>query len=136
MTADNEARSLAATFAALSGLAALGVVLIGLLGSFSGLLAPLTGFGLFGLGMSLLPLLGLLLGLVGLFRTRAGARLGRERAWLGLGICGLMLVILVALFLGAGGVPPIHDITTSQGRDSSRQFEKSRGHRPGQDQPH
>ena len=116
MTAENEARSLTATCAALCGLAALGIVLIGLLGALSGLLAPLTGFGLFGLGMSVLPLLGLALGLVGLFRTRAGARLGRDRAWLGLGICGLLFIILVVLFLRAGGVPPIHDITTSPDR--------------------
>lgn len=91
-------------------------MLIGLLGALSGLLAPLTGFGLFGLGVTLVPALGLLLGLVGLLRTRGGTRLGRERAWFSLGVGGVLLIAFVLLFLPAAGVPPIHDITTSPDR--------------------
>jgi uncharacterized protein (DUF1499 family) len=116
MTIENKARSLAATCAALCGLAALGLIVIGLLSALSGLLAPLTGFGLFGLGVTLVPALGLLLGLVGLLRTRADTRLGRERAWFGLATGGVILIAFVLLFLPAAGMPPIHDITTSPDR--------------------
>jgi len=118
MTTQTTYRSSIASAAGLLGLAAVGIVLIGLVGASTGLLPPLAGFAMFGLGMTVVPLLGSLLGLVGLLRTRAGARLGRERAWLGVGLGGLLFgsFIVVVLVGGGGGVPAIHDITTSPDR--------------------
>ena len=95
------------------------VALVGVLGAFLGLLPPLTGFGLYFLGMSLLPLVGVLLGLAGLWRTRRGVRDGRDRAWIGLGVSGALLLVFVLLGLPGAGVPPIHDITTSPDRPPS-----------------
>lgn len=116
MTADKKPRSIAATWSRLLVAAAAGVAGLGLAGAFMGFLAPLVGFGLFALGLSLMPTIAVILGVVGLFRTRGGVREGRREALVGL-LAGLvLLVVFLVLAVSSGGVPPIHDITTSPQR--------------------
>jgi uncharacterized protein (DUF1499 family) len=87
---------------------ALGPLLIHL-----GWVSPLFGFQwMFGLGL-LEGLLALLLGLGGLWTTRAGSsRVGRPLAWFGVGAGALATVVLVVAALPGRGLPPINDITT------------------------
>ena len=77
-----------------------------------GVLAPMQGFGLFGLGLASALLAGLL-GLGALYTTRTGSnRGGRVLAWVGVA-AALSAIAIVALAQrpGAGG-PPINDIST------------------------
>jgi uncharacterized protein (DUF1499 family) len=79
----------------------------------SGWMTPMFGFQwVFGLGL-LEAMAGLVLGVVALFRTRAGSgRSGRGFAWTGVG-CGIVAVGLLAAALRPGlGLPAINDITT------------------------
>jgi uncharacterized protein (DUF1499 family) len=78
-----------------------------------GVLEPFVGFRIFLLG-ALSGLLALLLGLIGLYLTRASAyREGRGRALLG-SVLGALVVGATLASAGPGlGVPPINDITTN-----------------------
>ena len=96
--------------------AALGITaaLVGVGLASVGVLPPLLGFALFALGTLLGGLLAVLLGLVGLLRTRrSSGRSGAGRAGMGIGI-GLLIFVFLAL-LRPPPVPAIHDITTSPG---------------------
>ena len=86
---------------------------LGLSGSYIGLVPGHIGFRIYAGGL-LLGLIGLLVGLAGLWHTRASnARRGRGRAMSGVGI-GLVLVGVVVVNLGSlNNVPPINDITTN-----------------------
>ncbi len=77
-----------------------------------GLVAPLAGFRIFGLGL-LCGVVALILAGIGLLRTRAGSgRSGRGRALAGAAI-GALLVGVLLVSNGSGlSVPPINDITT------------------------
>ncbi|MGH0028256.1 MAG: DUF1499 domain-containing protein [Myxococcota bacterium] len=78
----------------------------------TGAVAPLSGFYAFMLG-GLLGVLALLLGAIGLLRTRASSgRAGRGHAWTGFGIGAAILAVVVVTAGPTSGVPPIHDITT------------------------
>jgi len=107
-----ERRALSATVAELLGILAL-LAVAG--GAAAGKLEFLPGFVafrffLFGL---LLGVLTLLLGLVGILRTRAGSgRTGRGRAVTGTLIGGALVVLLVALAAPRGDVPTINDISS------------------------
>ena len=107
-------RSTAATLAATIGVIATSAVLLGLVGIQLGVLSPFVGFRVFGLGIAPGSLLALLLGGVGLWRTRASTgREGRERAWLGTGL-GVALFVVLAGSIGPGyDKPAIHDVTTN-----------------------
>ncbi|MCH2172254.1 DUF1499 domain-containing protein [Myxococcota bacterium] len=88
--------------------AVLGPVMIHL-----GLLAPLQGFMLFSAGAGLGGLLALVLGMIGLIRTRAtSGREGRGQALLGVGAGVVLLLVLGRGMADGGAAPPIHDITT------------------------
>jgi uncharacterized protein (DUF1499 family) len=106
-------RSFAAVASARVGLLALLLVAAGAGGAARGWLAPMTAFGLFGIGLVPLGALTLLLGLVGLLRTRAvSGRAGRGQAVLGTGLgAGLVALLVVASWPGRG-LPRINDITT------------------------
>ncbi|MBW2422981.1 MAG: DUF1499 domain-containing protein [Deltaproteobacteria bacterium] len=102
-----------ASLALIFGLVAGAVALIGLIGAYSGLLAPLTGFQLFAGGGLLGGLLALLVSAVGIATTRGGRDLeGRKKALLG----GAIAIVLLSLVLvpGVSGLdyPPINDIST------------------------
>jgi uncharacterized protein (DUF1499 family) len=77
-----------------------------------GVLAPMQGFGLFGLGL-LSALIGGLLGAVALWSTRAGRNLGgRNLAFVGIA-AAVVAVGIVAIGQQPGaGAPPINDIST------------------------
>jgi uncharacterized protein (DUF1499 family) len=108
-----ERRSRAALAAAVLGVlaivdAALGPALAG-----AGIVRPLTGFYLFAVG-ALEALLGVVLALIGLARTRAGShRTGRGLAWLGFATSAVVLAAVLQGALAGRGVPPINDITTN-----------------------
>lgn len=94
--------------------AALGITLalVGVGLASAGVLPPLAGFGLFALGILGGSLLGILLGLVGLIRTRGDSeRTGAGRAGMGV-VLGLLMIGFLML-VRPDSVPPIHDITTS-----------------------
>jgi uncharacterized protein (DUF1499 family) len=99
-------------------LGALGVfdILMGPILIHAGVVLPMFGFQwLFGLGL-LESIAGLAVGLVALYRTRAGSGLGgRSFAWAGVG-CGLLAVaLLVSAGRPGAGLPAINDITTDPG---------------------
>ncbi len=94
--------------------AALGITasLVGVGFASIGVLPPITGFLLFALGALGGAVLGLVLGAIGLLRTRKGSeRAGAGRAAMGVGISALMFLFL--FLMRPPSVPPIHDITTS-----------------------
>lgn len=108
-----ESPSRVATLASHLGVAGLLAILLGPLVIQAGLLSAFTGFRLFLVG-GLCGLLALLLGLIGLWRTRAAAgREGRGRALRGalLGAAALAVIVLAAG--SAGDLPRINDITTN-----------------------
>jgi uncharacterized protein (DUF1499 family) len=106
--------SISATLAALFGVLAVLAVILGPLGIHLGLFSPIGGFRLFGPGMIIGGLLALLVGIVGLMRTRAASgRTGRRNAWIGIVLGGALILWLVFLIFQATRVPPIHDITTN-----------------------
>jgi len=94
-----------------------GIAVLGVAGSFFGLLAPLTGFELFAAGALLGGLLSAIVALIGIFLTRGGVDPGgRRKAMTGLAIgFGLMIVVLGAAST-AGDAPRINDITTDLDR--------------------
>ncbi|MDX1382995.1 MAG: DUF1499 domain-containing protein [Thermoanaerobaculia bacterium] len=106
-------QSLSARLALWIAIASIGLILLGTLGARLGLLAPIQGFLLFAVGLLPGTLLTLVVGLVGLFRTRTSTGLGGRPSALRATLvgCALLLVALV-LFGSSAGVPAIHDITT------------------------
>ena len=94
------------------GLAGLALCLLGPLAIHLGPASPFVGFRLFGLGL-LLGLMALVLGLVGLWRTRpAAGRDGRERALAGACLGGVLVGLVLVANAAALSLPPINDITT------------------------
>lgn len=96
-------------------LGALGIfdILLGPALIHAGAVSPMFGFQwMFGIGL-LEAMAGLVVGLLALYRTRAGAGLGgRGFAWTGIG-SGLAAVAILVLALRPGGdLPVINDITT------------------------
>ncbi|MCE2559464.1 MAG: DUF1499 domain-containing protein [Acidobacteria bacterium] len=88
--------------------------LVGAVGARFGLISSLPGFALFAFLLPLGAALALLLGLIGLFRTRPRDRRGgAAQAWASVLLSGLLLGSLFLLSLGATQAPPIHDITTN-----------------------
>ena len=110
-----EIPSRVATLASHLGLAGLLGVALGPLAVQLGFLSGFAGFRLFLLG-GLCGLLALVLGAIGLWRTRAAAgREGRGRALRGT-LCGAAILTLIVVAAGSGrGVPAINDITTNPG---------------------
>lgn len=106
-------RSIVAVASGWLGLLALVAAGVGALGAMTGVFTPFVGFRLFTLGVLLGPL-ALVLGIVGLLRTRTTTgRTGRGHAVLGTaGGAGMLAVVLVSAAPGAG-LPAINDITTS-----------------------
>lgn len=106
------ARSIVALASGWLGFLALLVAGLGSLGSMAGVLTPFVGFRFFTLGVLLAPL-ALVLGSVGLLRTRAATgRSGRGHAVMGAaGGAGMLAIVLVAA-LPSVRLPVINDITT------------------------
>lgn len=106
-------RSIVAVASGWLGLLSLVAAGVGALGAMTGVLTPFIGFRLFGLGVLLGPL-ALVLGVIGLLRTRAPTgRGGRGHAVLGAaGGAGMLAIVLVTAAPSAG-LPAINDITTS-----------------------
>ncbi len=106
--------SLCALASPLISAAALVVGLIGVLEARFGLISPLVGFALFSFLMPLGLLLGLLLGLIGLVRTRRNQRRGgASQAWGGALLSVVVLGWVFVLAYGTAQAPAIHDITTN-----------------------
>ena len=88
--------------------------LVGVLEARFGLISPLVGFALFSFLMPLGLLLGLLLGLIGLVRTRRNQRRGgASQAWGGALLSVVVLGWVFVLAYGTAQAPAIHDITTN-----------------------
>ncbi len=106
--------SLCALASPLASAAALVVGLIGVLEARFGLISPLVGFALFSFVMPAGLLLSLLLGFIGLLRTRRSQRRGgASQAWASVLLSVAVLGWLVVLSYGTVQAPAIHDITTS-----------------------
>jgi hypothetical protein len=89
------------------------LALLGLLGAYSGLLAPLTGFQMFAAGALLGGFVTLLLSLVAIVTTRGGRDpVGRKKALLGGGFGVVLLLVVFGAASTGGDAPPINDITT------------------------
>jgi len=101
-----------ASAARIAGLVAVALFALGPLANQLGLCPVMGGFGAFALGL-LLGLVALVLGLVGLFATRAGSgREGRAAALTG-ALLGLVIAAAGAFASAPGrGLPRINDITT------------------------
>ena len=94
-----------------------------------GVLGPLQGFYFFALSIPGM-LLALGLGVTGLVRTRAATgRSGRSRAWIGTGLGGGLLLVLLNAVSAGGDAPPIHDVTTDLADPPV--FSKAVGEAPG-----
>lgn len=107
-----ERRAASATASELLGILALVAVVGGAVAGTFEWVPGFIGFRIFGLGL-LLGVLTLLLGLIGLLRTRAGSgRLGRGRAVTGCLIGGALFVTLLVLAAPGRNLPAINDITT------------------------
>jgi uncharacterized protein (DUF1499 family) len=108
-----ETPSRVATFASHLGVAGLLGLILGPLAIQIGALSPFTGVRLFLLG-GLCGLLALVLGLIGLFRTRATAgREGRGRALRGALLGAVIVGVIFAGGSAGRGLPRINDITTN-----------------------
>ena len=96
-------------------LGALGIfdILLGPILIHAGAVSPMFGFQwLFGLGL-LEAIAGLVVGLLALYRTRAGSGLGgRGFAWTGIGSGAAAVAILFMALRPGAGLPAINDITT------------------------
>lgn len=99
--------------ASVFGFAGLAAFALGPLGVQLGVWAPLVGFAIFALGL-LLGLLAIVLGLIGVWRTRAATGLqGRGRALTGLAL-GLLAVLIVGFARGdADSRADFNDVTTN-----------------------
>ena len=110
-----ETPSRVATLASHLGVAGVLALVLGPLAIQIGALSPFTGFRLFLLG-GLCGLLALLLGSIGLWRTRATTgREGRGRALRGALLGAATLALIVGAAGSARGLPRINDITTNPG---------------------
>lgn len=90
-----------------------GLALVGVLGAFTGLLAPMAGFSTFAAGALLGGIFSAVVALVGLFLTRGGADpKGRMKALIGLAISLGLLIVVLGAASTSGDAPPINDITT------------------------
>jgi uncharacterized protein (DUF1499 family) len=92
----------------------LGVAMVaaGVLGAHWRMMTPLLGLGIFALG-SLVGLIALILGLIGIFVTRNPMRAAaRPRAVIGTVLGALTVLPLVLIMVTRPKVPPINDITT------------------------
>ncbi len=99
-----------------------GVALLGVVGSFSGLLAPVTGFQLFAAGALIGGLLAAIVGLIGVYLTRGGSDPeGRKKAMTGLALGFGLVIIVLGAASTAGSAPAINDITTDL--DNPPQFQ-------------
>ncbi len=106
-------RSIAATLAAGVGIGALIAVLLGTGGANLRFLSPFVGFRLFGAGILPGAVVAILLGVIGLVRTRISTGLvGRNRAVLGIAIGACLLAGLGFALRGSGGAPLLHDVST------------------------
>lgn len=94
-------------------LIAAALALVGLIGAYLGLLAPMAGFMTFVSGALFGGLFATVLALIGLFLSRGDRDpQGKRKALVGLAIAlGLLIVVLGAASTG-GDAPPINDITT------------------------
>ncbi|HEY2106948.1 MAG TPA: DUF1499 domain-containing protein [Candidatus Binataceae bacterium] len=94
-------------------LVAVALVAAGMVGAHFGLAAPFMGFQLFLFGL-LFGVLALILGLIGLFRTRTPqTQHAHRRAVMASYLGAILTALLVYLALGAKGYPAINDITTN-----------------------
>lgn len=107
-----ESRSLAAGLAAGAGVLAVVAAALGPLLVHAGVLGSRRGIGLFFLGVCPGMLLALVLGAIGLRRTRRGARRGRGAAWTGF-VAGAALLGLVLSFRPWTLWVTLHDATTN-----------------------
>lgn len=106
-------RSISAALSALFGASGLAAAAAGPAAARLGVLPPLAAFAVFAVGLGAGGVGSLVLGVVGLARTRSGSgRAGRGWAWTGI-LAGLALTVVLALTLGAvREAPRIHDLTT------------------------
>ncbi len=108
-----EIQSRAASLASHLGIAGLFAIGLGPLAIQAGVVSPFPGFRIFLLG-GLCGLLALVLGAIGLWRTRAASgREGRGRALRGTLFGAVILVLVLSAAGSAGGLPLINDITTN-----------------------
>ncbi len=106
-------RSIVAVASGWLGLLSLVAASVGALGAMTGVLTPFIGFRLFTLGVLLGPL-ALVLGVIGLLRTRTPTgRAGRSHAVLGTSSGAGMLAVVLVTAAPSAGLPAINDITTS-----------------------
>ncbi len=88
------------------------LVVIGMLGAHFYYLPPFMGFQTFAFGF-LLGFIGLIAGIVGIFRTRSPQRAaGRPRAVFGTAVSLIVVLPILVVFLSGRKYPPINDITT------------------------
>jgi len=91
---------------------AITMISAGMVGAHFRLIAPFMGFQLFALGF-LLSILGSFVGLLAVFLTRKPQlRAGRNRAVMGLVVCLVIAVPVIATIVGSASNPAINDITT------------------------
>ena len=115
MSSSSPPTSRAAWLSSRVAVAAVAAVAFGAGAAHYGLLPPYRGFLLFGLGMVVGGVLALVLGLVGIVKTRGGRLGGRGSAFVGL-LTGVALFVTLFILLAPGrGAPPIHDVTTAPG---------------------
>lgn len=106
-------RSRTALVAAILGVLAVVDVLLGAGLAHFGIVRPLSGFMLFGVGL-LEAIVGLVIGLVALARTRVRTgKTGRSLAWVGLGASAVVLALVAQNGSTGRGLPRINDVTTN-----------------------
>jgi len=121
----SEERSRTASIAYWAGVVAAGAALCGVLGIQLGLLQPLPGFYLFGLGTIIGGTFTLVMGLAALWATRRqGPGPGRSRARIATAIGLVLTALLLQAALPGREYPPINDITTDL--DDPPEFASSR----------
>ena len=104
--------AVSATVALYLGVTSFALIGVGSGGALSGALTPFIGFRIFGVGL-LVGLAALLFGITGVLRTRpSSGRAGAARAWGGLGLGALALLVLAVSAAPGAGLPAINDITT------------------------
>lgn len=102
-----------ATVAPILALISGATALIGLLGAWSGLLAPVVGFMLFAAGTILGGIATLIVSVVGLVQTRGGRNPeARRKALVGSAVGVVLLLVVFGAASTGGDAPRINDITT------------------------
>src|SRR5271168_3735879 len=114
-------------------LLAIAMIAAGMIAAHLDLIAPIVGFGMFGLAV-LLSLVGSLVGLIAIFLTRQ-PRLaaGRNRALVGTVICLLIAIPVIVTFVGSMKYPAINDITTDFDNSPEFVFAQKLQHEPNRD---